>query len=231
MRWQLSFLIFAWVDKGRGRVSARRPRYFSLLRQRKVPKRKATPLAVSLRFAAGNLRCSRERRCRRTRCARAALRSDNCGKSEHEAWASFGAPARLTRCASRHVQRGGEPTRANAALGPEIDRHCHSRTPARRQDLFPKTRKAAEQAKTQTSTPKVIASRSHLPKIPKAAEQAMSANAVAGPVPATGVVPPPEARSAKREGGRRRRRLRGVSHSSRCPADRPARWFPASGRA
>ena len=100
--------MFAWVAEGRGRVSARRPRCFSLLRQRKVPKRKATPLGVSLRFAAGNLRCSRERRCRRTRCALAALRSDNCGKSDHEAWASFGAPARLTRCASRHVQRGGK---------------------------------------------------------------------------------------------------------------------------
>ena len=168
-------------------------------RQRKGDPTCRVPFA-SLR---GNLRCSRERRCRRTHCAPSALRSNNCGKSEHEAWASFGAPARLTRCASRHVQRGGEPTRAIAALGPEIDRHCHSRTPARRQDLFPKTRKAAEQAKTQTSTPKVIASRSHLPKIPKAAEQAMSANAVAGPVPATGVVPPPEARSAKREGGSR----------------------------
>ena len=97
--------MFAWVAEGRGRVSARRPRCFSLLRQRKVPKRKATPLGVSLRFAAGNLRCSRVRRCRRTRCALAALRSNNCGKSDHEAWACCAAPARLTRCASRHVQR------------------------------------------------------------------------------------------------------------------------------
>ena len=100
--------MFAWVAEGGGCVSARRPTCFLLLRQKKVGKEKATPLAVSLRFAAGNLRCSRERRCRRTRCALAALRSDNCGKSDHEAWASFGAPARLTRCASRHGQRGGK---------------------------------------------------------------------------------------------------------------------------
>jgi hypothetical protein len=38
-------------------VSARRPTYFSLLRQRKVSKRKATRLSGSLRFAAGDLRC------------------------------------------------------------------------------------------------------------------------------------------------------------------------------
>ena len=42
-----------------GRVSPRRARHFSLSRQRKVPQRKATRLAASLRFAAGNLRCSR----------------------------------------------------------------------------------------------------------------------------------------------------------------------------
>jgi hypothetical protein len=42
-------------------------------------------------------------------------------------------------------------------------------------------------------------------KAQKAAEQAMPANAVAGPAPATGVVPPPEER-----GGMARKRLRGV---------------------
>ena len=42
-----------------GRESSRRARHFSLSRQRKVPQRKATRLAASLRFAAGNLRCSR----------------------------------------------------------------------------------------------------------------------------------------------------------------------------
>ena len=110
--------MFAWVAEGGGCVSARRPTCFLLLRQKKACKEKATPLAVSLRSAAGNLRCSRERRCRRTRCALAALRSDNCGKSDHEAWASFGAPARLTRCASRHVQRGGKSNSGHRCARP-----------------------------------------------------------------------------------------------------------------
>ncbi|AVO35261.1 hypothetical protein C6570_14250 [Ottowia oryzae] len=54
LRWQLSFLIFAWVAEGRGRVSARRPTCFLLLRQKKVGKEKATLLAAtpSLRFGA-----------------------------------------------------------------------------------------------------------------------------------------------------------------------------------
>ena len=56
-----------------------------------------------------------------------------------------------------------------------------------------------------------------------AAEQAKPANAVPGPAPGTGVVPPPEARSAKREGGRR------VSDSGGCLISRtrliaPAAW-------
>ena len=39
-------------------ICARRRSHFLLSRQKKVTKEKATPLAVSLRFAAGNLRCS-----------------------------------------------------------------------------------------------------------------------------------------------------------------------------
>ncbi|SEL85444.1 hypothetical protein SAMN05518845_11270 [Variovorax sp. YR750] len=56
----------------RGRVSPRRATYFSLLRQRKVGKRKATLLSVSLRFATGNLRCSAQEGVRRTRFAQTA---------------------------------------------------------------------------------------------------------------------------------------------------------------
>ena len=51
------------------RVSARRPTYFSLLRQRNLRKRKATRLSGSLRFATGNLRCSITAGVRRTRFA------------------------------------------------------------------------------------------------------------------------------------------------------------------
>jgi hypothetical protein len=43
----------------RGRVSPRRATYFLLLRQKKVSKEKATLLSATLRFATGNLRCSR----------------------------------------------------------------------------------------------------------------------------------------------------------------------------
>ena len=40
-------------------MCARRRSHFLLSRQEKVTKEKATPLSASLRFAAGNLRCSR----------------------------------------------------------------------------------------------------------------------------------------------------------------------------
>jgi len=56
----------------RGRVSARRPSYFLLLRQKKVAKEKATLLSASLRFAAGNLRCLTTAGVRRTRFAQTA---------------------------------------------------------------------------------------------------------------------------------------------------------------
>ncbi|MDQ0588968.1 hypothetical protein QFZ47_003077 [Variovorax paradoxus] len=56
----------------RGRVSPRRASYFSLLRQRKVGKRKATLLSASLRCATGNLRCSTPAGVRRTRFAQTA---------------------------------------------------------------------------------------------------------------------------------------------------------------
>jgi hypothetical protein len=49
--------VFAFVA---GRVSARRPPYFLLLRQEKVSKEKATRVRVSLRCAKGNLRCSQQ---------------------------------------------------------------------------------------------------------------------------------------------------------------------------
>ncbi len=50
-------------------MCARQRTHFLLRRQKKVSKEKATPLAVSLRFAAGNLRCSGAGRCCGTRCA------------------------------------------------------------------------------------------------------------------------------------------------------------------
>jgi hypothetical protein len=55
-------------------MCARLRTHFSLLRQRKVSKRKATPLSATLRFATGNLRCGL-----RTGNRSNSLRSDNRG--------------------------------------------------------------------------------------------------------------------------------------------------------
>jgi hypothetical protein len=60
----------------RGRVSPRRATYFLLLRQKKVSKEKATLLSATLRFATGNLRCSRFAGSRRTRFAQTAASPD-----------------------------------------------------------------------------------------------------------------------------------------------------------
>ena len=85
-----------------GRVSPRRASHFLLSRQEKVTKEKATPLSVSLRFAAGNLRCSEKAGVRRTRCT--SFRSDSCG------------PYPAFSCAPRHSQRGLGSTRHGASL-------------------------------------------------------------------------------------------------------------------
>ncbi len=60
VRAELVEAVFASAGCGAptSRVSARRPTYFSLLRQRNLRKRKATRWSGTLRFAAGNLRCS-----------------------------------------------------------------------------------------------------------------------------------------------------------------------------
>ncbi|PLC02156.1 hypothetical protein CY658_28250, partial [Variovorax sp. RO1] len=68
-----------WLPCGfvfRGRDSPRRATHFLLLRQKKVSKEKATPLSATLRFAAGNLRCSRFAGSRRTRFAQTAASPD-----------------------------------------------------------------------------------------------------------------------------------------------------------
>ena len=69
-----------WLGAGAG-LSPRRAPHFLLLRQKKVSKEKATPLSASLRFASGNLRCSRPAgsrsnslRCASLRQSRALIR-------------------------------------------------------------------------------------------------------------------------------------------------------------
>ena len=100
---------------------------FSLRRQRKVPKRKATLLSVSLRFASGSLRCSRAGRAAEltTRCA---LRSNNCCKSEVEVGGVLRhpQPSRALRSSARTQglwkpkNKNQTSTRAIAALGPVL---------------------------------------------------------------------------------------------------------------
>ena len=67
-------------------LSPRRATHFSLLRQRKVSKRKATLVSASLRFAPGTFRCSAQPGSRSN-----SLRSDNRGP--FSVWAS--APQRI----------------------------------------------------------------------------------------------------------------------------------------
>jgi hypothetical protein len=58
---------------------------------------------------------------RRTHCALAALRSNNCGESVHEVRVSYGTRTHPLPCASRHAQKGTRnrtSTRAIASLGP-----------------------------------------------------------------------------------------------------------------
>ena len=86
-------------------MCARRRSNFLLPRQEKVTKEKAPLLCVSLRCAAGNLRCS-GRGCAAELTARYALRSNNCGESVLEVRASFGTRTHPLPCASRHAQKG-----------------------------------------------------------------------------------------------------------------------------
>ena len=98
--------------------SPRRATYFSLSRQRKVGKRKATPLAVSLRFAAGNLRCSGAgRRCgtRFVHCVHFARATAPSQSTKHGLAAQ---PMPAPRPALLGTARGEvKSTRAIAALG------------------------------------------------------------------------------------------------------------------
>ena len=103
---RFGFMPLQWAGAG---ISPRRARYFSLLRQRKVPKRKATPLSASLRFASGNLRCSRPAGSRSNSLRCASLRQSR-------------ALIRWPLRSSAHTEGSGSPTaaRAIASLGPVL---------------------------------------------------------------------------------------------------------------
>ncbi len=94
------------VKAGAG-CSPRRATHFLLLRQKKVSKEKATPLSASLRFASGNLRCSRPAGSRSNSLRCASLRQSR-------------ALIRWPLRSSAHTEGSGSPTaaRAIASLGP-----------------------------------------------------------------------------------------------------------------
>ncbi len=93
--------------EGGGRVSPRRARYFSLLRQRKVPKRKATLLS-----ATPSLRCGAT--CG-ARCWRGLARTHAYGA---QTIASPDPPSPVRRRRSQKGRESQTSTRAIAALGP-----------------------------------------------------------------------------------------------------------------
>ena len=109
-QYSLPDLLFVWKQiaclcEGRRPGVARRASNFLSRRRKKVTKERATLLRASLRCATGNLRCS-DRGCAAELTARYALRSNNCGKSVHEARVSFGTRTHPLPCASRHAQKG-----------------------------------------------------------------------------------------------------------------------------
>ena len=80
----------------------------------KKRRQKNTPLLpVTLRYATGNLRHCTPERCRKTPCAPAALRSNSCGKSDHEAAVPCGPAARAGLQRRRHGQKGGSTQQPN----------------------------------------------------------------------------------------------------------------------
>ena len=94
---------------------------FSCLAKRKSPKRRRPYCARPLRCATGQPAMLGQGVRRRTHCALAALRSNNCGESVHEVRVSYGTRTHPLPCASRHAQKGTRnrtSTRAIASLGP-----------------------------------------------------------------------------------------------------------------
>jgi hypothetical protein len=93
-----------------GRVSARQPIYFLLLRQKKVAQEKATRVRVSLRCATGNLRCSRRAGNLQTR-----LSPQTCSLLNPPAAALLG-----TRTREREAEAQYQVTRAGASGVPPL---------------------------------------------------------------------------------------------------------------
>ena len=89
--------------------SPRRARHFSLLRQRKVPKRKATPSLRPLRGAKGQTCVGTVAGCAVELALRCARRSNNHGESVHEARALRRACHPATAPPQAQPAGGGQP--------------------------------------------------------------------------------------------------------------------------
>ena len=92
-------------------VCARRRSNFLLAAKRKSPKRRRPPVCVPrspCRANGGSLRCSVLGWCRRTHCVLPSgeLRSNSCGKPDHEVRVSCGTRTHPRPCASRRSQQG-----------------------------------------------------------------------------------------------------------------------------
>jgi len=105
--------------RGGGRVSARRPTHFSLLRQRKVSKRKATLLSATPSLRCGATWGARARGAPWNSLRAGALRSDNHGESDDEAGVSCGTPATPRPARPRRIQKG---LGANSRTGRRVAR-------------------------------------------------------------------------------------------------------------
>ncbi|MDP9992931.1 hypothetical protein J2W28_003129 [Variovorax boronicumulans] len=91
----------------RGRVSPRQATYFLLLRQKNVSKEKATLLSATLRFATGNLRCSR-----------------SAGSRPNSLRSNKGEPSSAKRSAPQRIQKGFRTrhrcARLSSQFGPSL---------------------------------------------------------------------------------------------------------------
>ena len=114
----------AWVQGG-GRESPGRRVTFFRVAERKSPKKGRPPVCDPFAVRRGNLRRGGCGVRRRTHCAPAALRSDNCGESDHEASALRRPCSPPNRPAAGAASRGlgtrtsnsRTATRAFASLG------------------------------------------------------------------------------------------------------------------
>ena len=111
-------IVYSWLFAvGGGRVSARRPTHFSLLRQRKVSQRKATHSLRPLRVATGQTCVGVFAGCAVELALRCARRSDNHGESVDEACALRRACHPATTPPQAQPDGAGQPKHPNSPTG------------------------------------------------------------------------------------------------------------------